>query len=49
MLKVYNVKVYTVSSSLSSVWSQFMYTLAICLFLELLGGVLALVFHNQVS
>lgn len=28
---------------------QFMYTLAICLILELMGGVLALLFRNQVS
>lgn len=35
--------------SLALVFLQFMYILGICLLIELTGGVVALIFRNQVS
>lgn len=37
------------NDSLALVFLQFMYILGICLLIELTGGVVALIFRNQVS
>lgn len=49
MFSTLNNQVSQASFSLPCLGLKFMYTLTVCLILELLGGILALLFRNQVS